>query len=119
MLAVLVLVSASAAAAVPAPGPVVTGGVGDEDRDAMMQAYKEYNLHLAFAEKSGEFVADVPVTIRDARGREVWSGNSDGPMLFAKVPPGRYSVTAQYDGCEQQKSVQAGRDAGRIYTLLW
>jgi hypothetical protein len=118
LMAGLFLISASAIAAVPS-GPVLIGGVGDENREAMMQAYKDYNLHLAFAEKTGEFVADVPVTIKDAHGHEVWSGSSEGPMLFAKVPPGRYTVTAEYDGRRQQKSVQVGRKAGRLYTLLW
>jgi hypothetical protein len=99
--------------------PVVSGGVGDEDRDALMQAYGQYNLHLAFAEKSGDYVADVGVKVRDSRGREMWSGTADGPLLFMKLPPGRYEVVADFDGKEQRRSVQVGPRGGRLVTLLW
>jgi len=119
ILAILFCTATASALAAIGDAPVVSGGVGDEDRDALMQAYDQYNLHLAFAEKSGDYVADVGVKVRDSRGREMWSGNADGPLLFMKLPPGRYEVVADFDGKEQRKSVQVGPRGGRLVTLLW
>lgn len=117
------LICASAWAVIPDEA-VLSGGVGDEEREAMKQEYDEYNLHLAFAEKSpeskkAEFVSDVDVAIRDAKGREVWQGKADGPMLFAKLPPGRYTVSASYEGKTKQKTVQVGPKSGPLYTVLF
>jgi hypothetical protein len=117
--ALLFCAAASGAQAAMGDATAVSGGVGDEDRDALMQAYDQYNLHLAFAEKTGDYVADVGVKVRDSRGREMWSGNADGPLLFMKLPPGRYEVIADFDGKEQRRSVQVGPRGGRLVTLLW
>jgi hypothetical protein len=119
LLGFLLCVAANSVPAAIGDAPAVSGGVGDEDRDALMQAYDQYNLHLAFAEKSGDYVADVGVKVRDARGREMWSGNADGPLLFMKLPPGRYEVVADFDGRQQRRSVQVGPRGGRLVTLLW
>jgi hypothetical protein len=119
LVALLFCAAASGAQAAMGDATAVSGGVGDEDRDALMQAYDQYNLHLAFAEKTGDYVADVGVKVRDARGREMWSGNADGPLLFMKLPPGRYEVVAAFDGKEQRRSVQVGPRGGRLVTLLW
>ena len=118
-IAFLFCAATGSALAAMGDAPAVSGGVGDEDRDALMQAYGQYNLHLAFAEKSGDYVADVGVKVRDSRGREMWSGTADGPLLFMKLPPGRYEVVADFDGKEQRKSVQVGPRGGRLVTLLW
>lgn len=98
---------------------VKTGGVGEEARQGFMQSYGDYNLHLAFAEKSGAFLADVDVAIRDARGKEVWSGTVDGPMLFARVPSGRYAVSAEFDGATKQRTIQVGSAPGRMHYIHW
>ena len=119
VLSIVLCAATSAALAAIGDAPAVSGGVGDEDREAMMQAYDQYNLHLAFAEKTGEYLADVDVAVRDAAGREMWSGKADGPMLFLKLPPGRYDVVAGFEGRQQKKRVQVGPRGGRLVTLLW
>jgi hypothetical protein len=98
---------------------VHTGAVGDEEREAMMRAYGDYNLHLGFAQKSGEFLAGVEVKIRDAKGEEVWTGEADGPFLFARVPPGKYTVLALHEGQELKRTIQVGGKAGPVHYLRW
>ena len=45
------------------PNPqTLTGGVGVEERAQMMQRYDEYNLHLAFAQPDGQYLAGVNKT---------------------------------------------------------
>lgn len=90
----------------------VAGGVGLGERGAMRQIAKDYNLRLSFAEKgSGTYLADVKVAIRDGKGRLVLDAVSDGPWFFAKLPPGKYRVTAAENGKTQSRiaDVRAGR----------
>jgi hypothetical protein len=82
-------------------------------------AYGDYNLHVAFAEKSGAFLADVEVTIRDAKSNVVWQGISEGPMLFARLPSGRYSVAAQFNGETKRREVNVGGRPGKMHYVHW
>lgn len=71
----------------------VTGGIGLDEREALLQARPDYNLRLSFAQKqSGEFVADVTVTILDSKGNSVFTASGTGPLFYANLAPGRYQV---------------------------
>jgi hypothetical protein len=74
----------------------ISGGIGQEEIDAINAASKNYNLQLTFAEKNeGGFLSDVKVQIQDARGRTVLQTVSDGPKLLVKLPQGKYKVDAE------------------------
>ncbi len=106
-LALTFLLAAPAAdAAQPYTG--ITGGVGAESRAAMMSRYDDFNLHLAFAEPGGQFLADVRVVIRDRTGSVVYDGPSTGPYLFIEVPAGTYRITAQQGDARDVKTAVAG-----------
>ena len=76
----------------------VSGGVG-EDSNARMQALsKDFNLRLLFAAKDGHYLAEVALTITDARGGEVLDTIAEGPWLLATLAPGKYEITASYAG---------------------
>lgn len=64
----LVLLAALGAPAAVADFKSVSGAIGFEDRARMMRLYDDYNLHLAFANAKGEFLADVRPAIRGAPG---------------------------------------------------
>lgn len=108
----------AATAAAAADEPVLTqgslrfvsGGVGD-DSDARMHArFADFNLRLLFAAIDGHYLADVAVTISDAGGSRVLDTVAQGPWLLASIAPGRYVVTAQYDGrTVTQKTTIAAR----------
>jgi len=77
----------------------VTGGVGEDERSAMQAMRADYNLNLLFSVKgTGEYVSDVKVRITDSRGNILLESVSDGPMLFAKLKPGRYIVSVEREG---------------------
>lgn len=97
----------------------VSGGVG-EDEAQLADAISRYgfNLQLVFAEQTGAFLADVDLHITDAAGNAVLDTVSEGPMFLAKVPPGRYRVTAETNGQVRTATVDASRGAKRT-TLLW
>src|SRR5262245_25871114 len=72
--------------------PTLSGGVGHDERERMMQRYRDYNLHLGFAEPDGSYLAGVAVTAQDEGGRVVLASVADGPFLFASLQPGSYRV---------------------------
>jgi hypothetical protein len=77
----------------------VNGGVGGDEQNAMQALRADYNLHLLFSIKgTGEYVSDVKVRIADSSGNILLETVSDGPMLFARLKPGRYRVTVDRDG---------------------
>jgi hypothetical protein len=99
---------------------VRTGGVGIEEREALDAQRDRYNLRLAFAEKNGSYIADVAVRLSTADGREVYSGTTDGPWLFAHVQPGKYRLEAEYAGDKQARSLTVGaRQAAPLIVLHW
>src|SRR4030095_11378965 len=67
----------------------LAGGVSEEERDAIREQANGYNLWIWLARSgSGYFLADVKVSIVDARGQPVLDTVTNGPWLLARVPPG-------------------------------
>lgn len=96
----------------------LSGGIGDESRVEMQQSAAEYNVHLMFTNRQGEFLADIPVTIATRSGQVLYSGISDGPLLYLKLPPGIYQIAAEIDGAWQKRRVQVGK-SGRTNRLMF
>jgi hypothetical protein len=94
----------------------VTGGVGKEEADALKQASGDYSLTLELASSgptpegrtTGAYVADALVVIRDAQGREILNTRTDGPLLLARLPAGRYTISADWNGVHKQTAIDLG-----------
>jgi hypothetical protein len=91
----------------------VSGGAGDEDRDALKQVENQYNLRLLFAARSGEYLANVAVTLSGPRGQAVLDTIAEGPIFYARVPPGRYRLTVSNQGQSQSRDISVGNGAVR------
>jgi hypothetical protein len=77
----------------------LSGGIGLDESAAIRSASKQWPLTLEFAvadHPHADFVADVRVVVRDAKGHAALQATSDGPFLLAKLPPGRYTVDATF-----------------------
>lgn len=97
----------------------VSGGVG-EDSSARMQALsKEFNLRLLFAAKDGHYLADVAVTITNARGAKVLDTVSQGPWLLATLAPGNYVIDATYSGAKVTRSTTIPAGGRREVFFRW
>jgi hypothetical protein len=90
----------------------VSGGAGTEDRDALRQVETQYNLRLLFAARNGDYLADVAVTLSNARGT-VLDTIAEGPIFYARVPPGRYRLTVSNQGQSQSRDISIGNGAVR------
>lgn len=99
-----------------------SGGIGQDEARAMRHEASRYPLELLFVEKSGkrdEFLADMPLTIRDAKGDVVFRGRSSGPYFLAKLPAGRYTVTSRAHGRAVTRHVKVGGKATERVVFEW
>jgi hypothetical protein len=84
----------------------VSGGIGGDERDALQAVRSDYNVSLLFSmQGTGEYFSDVAVRISDAKNQTVLDTVADGPMLFAKLKPGKYRISAEHEGQEIRKTV--------------
>ena len=114
---------ASAALEVMQNGPVsfVSGGVGEDERQEIQKLSPDYSLELLFATKGtpNEYLADIKVEIKDKNGKVVLDAISKGPFLLAKMPPGKYSISADNDGVVKRQTIQvAGAKPHRV-VFVW
>jgi hypothetical protein len=97
----------------------VSGGAGDEDRAALKQMESQYNLRLLFVERSGNYLANIAVTLADARGNAVLDTIAEGPIFYAHLPPGRYKLTVSNHGQSQSRDVIIGSREAVHQDFYW
>lgn len=83
----------------------VSGGVGTEAVELLKSMEKDFNLKIVFANKVGEFLSNVKITITDSSGRVLLDTVTEGPLLMAKLPPRSYHVDATFDGRLERQNV--------------
>jgi hypothetical protein len=82
--------------------PYLFGGVGSDEREAMEERAKGYNLKLVFAEKRGAFISGAVVMIATSIGAEIDTMTVKGPWFYIQLPPGDYTVKATFKGQTKQ-----------------
>jgi hypothetical protein len=85
-----------------------SGGIGHDEAAAMRKAEAQYPLSIEFikhAKPTDEHLANVSVTIKDEKGTTELSTISDGPILLAKLPPGKYTIAATDRGLTKMHDV--------------
>jgi hypothetical protein len=93
----------------------MTGGVGTEERAAMEQMAKDYDLELVFALATGEYLANVEVIIRESGGRIPLKAASDGPLFFVDLPQGLYEITASYKNQRKFRKVKVSEVSNTVF----
>ena len=96
----------------------LSGGIGLTEANAIKHVAKNYPLELEFVAKAkprDEYLADVKVQIKDAHNKTMLNTTSDGPFLLAKMPVGKYTISADHDGkIEHRQIVLAAKEHRRI-----
>jgi hypothetical protein len=100
----------------------VSGGIGQKEAQAFEAAARQYPLDLEFASTHtppAKFTADVHVIITDAQGTRVLDTQSKGPFLLAKLPAGRYTVTAEQHQQTLTRTVHVSTHKPTHVRFLW
>lgn len=71
-----------------------SGGVDIDDKARLEQEAPNYNLKVVMTLNTGHFLSDANVQIKDAKGELLLDTVSDGPLFYAKLEPGTYTVEA-------------------------
>lgn len=97
----------------------ITGGIGDEDLSAMNAVKSQYNLHVTNAgKKAGAYISEVSVAIRDQQGTELFNTVVE-PLLFVKLPAGRYTVEATRKGTVNKKDITITQGKSTAVDFTW
>ncbi|MEO8303708.1 MAG: hypothetical protein ABI724_06285 [Betaproteobacteria bacterium] len=83
----------------------VSGGIGTNAVELLKSMEKDFNLKIVFANKAGEFLSDVKVTVTDSGGRVLLDTVTEGPLFMAKLPVGGYHIDATFDGRPERQNV--------------
>ena len=75
----------------------ITGGIGDEETDAMEAVKGDYNLRVTSADKTGHFSGEPHIIITDMQHNELLSTEA-GPLFYAEMPAGHYIVEGSNKG---------------------
>jgi hypothetical protein len=97
----------------------LSGGVGEDESSAIRAMSPKYNLHMLFAMKSGMYLSDVDVVITSASGARIITMRSDGPMLFVRLLPGRYRISATTDDGVLDRWVTVPSRGGVDVNFYW
>lgn len=97
----------------------VSGGGGSDSVERMAALVGRFNLKMVFAAKAGNYLADVTVSIEDARGHKVLDTVSEGPWLLVKTAPGRYRIRVTFDGKTVERWIAVPDIGRRDLVLRW
>lgn len=97
----------------------VSGGVGQDEADAMRAIRGNYSMRATFATANGTYLSDVAVRVENADGSTLFTTRSDGPFLYAKLPAGHYRLIATSDRIERARPIDIPRHGAVSVTLTW
>jgi hypothetical protein len=85
--------------------PYVSGGFGMEERENLRTIGKNDNLELSFALANKDYIDGAKVLIKDSNGKDIFEAVSDGPLFYAELPKGTYTVEATAMGRTEEQLV--------------
>lgn len=98
----------------------ISGGIGVNERNAMHAMRQDYNLNLLFSEaSSGSYLSDVKVNIHDASGNSLLDTLANGPLFYAKLKPGRYTVSVDHNGHTINKTTKVAKQQRTALSFIW
>jgi hypothetical protein len=110
----------------PLPQPVhegnvtyISGGIGADEEAALKSEAKDYNLLISNADKDGNFTLSDNVVIKAHNGHELVKAENVGPLFYAKLPPGAYTVTATNGDQREVRNVKISANKEDSLHLIW
>lgn len=96
----------------------ITGGIGDEETDAMQSERSDYNLQIMSADKKGHFNGYPHIIITDMKHNELLSSDA-GPLFYAQLPKGKYIVQGFVGTQSQQQNITITGKKTSYIRFVW
>jgi hypothetical protein len=94
----------------------LSGGVTVDERQYMESQARNYNLLITNANPAGHLSVDADISIKGKDGREVVTTDNAGPLLYIKLAPGDYTITAMSGEQQQRRVIKVpAKGAKRVY----
>ena len=100
---------------------IMFGGIGKPERALMDKYSGDYNLKLVFtALPSNKYLSNVVVNILNKKEQRIIEVISEGPVFFARLIPGIYTVKAVFQGKEKLfEHVEVTKEDKKIINISW
>ena len=98
------------------------GGVGKEEAAALRKDEANFPVTLEFlkhAKPHAEYVSNVNVTIKDHEGKTMLNTVADGPLLLAKLPDGKYKISASDNGMSKERNIVVASQKPERIVFEW
>lgn len=96
----------------------ITGGIGEEEQIKLEEVRHNYNVRITSSDKTGAYIGDTHITIVDASGQMVIDSDS-GPLFYALVPDGNYTISATMEGKTKKKKIKAAIGRITLVNFVW
>jgi len=98
----------------------LSGGVGADERLALEERAKGFNVKLVFAGADGSYVAEVKLEIADGKGDAILATTTTGPWFYIQLPPGIYNVKARFRGqIKEVTTLRVSKDRTTHQVFVW
>lgn len=97
----------------------ISGGIGVHEREALIPLTADSNLQLVFTARDGNYLNKVQVRIMNMQGQTVLKTVSEGPLFFAMLPAGQYTIKATVQGQVQGACVRVPKSGQTKVNLVW
>jgi len=97
----------------------ISGGIGLDERKALLSSAKNYNLEITNANKAGQFAADTNLVITSKNGREMINIVGVGPLFYASLPIGEYIIQETNGDQHEVRNVKISARKPTDIHMIW
>ena len=99
--------------------PYISGGVGIDERSTLRTMTKKDNLEMSFALQDKDYLGGANVLIKDDQDHVVLKAAADGPLFYAKLPEGAYTIMATANGKTLTRKVRISDKGKTMVYFAW
>ena len=100
----------------------VSGGVGAEESQAILDEAKRWPLLLELSQLEGGrgvWIFGAMIQIQNVQNQTIFEAAANGPYALINLPVGDYQVAASYKGVVQKRSISLKPSASQKINLIW
>ena len=97
----------------------VSGGISLEEEQALAEMAKDFTLKVVTALSCGDYLNKINLLILDGSGGIVLETVTNGPILYANLPTGKYTVVAEAFGEQYKKPMTAKTGRQKQLVFYW